>query len=706
MFRAHIVYWLIVATLTNKVYYAGKTIINMVPGRAIALVLTIFFVLLMLAVSPEIMAAVQQSHVLDLDSPSLSFVESEFNDSSTIKEHNYTGAGNVTYEVQVPGNSTIISAQVKVTGKITYVYQSQVNTPGLLGASIGNITTDLGNEVVTGSTKTASSANVNALRGNNGTIIWTYNLSSPNNDRYSTAIGNITNYAGDEVVFGSEDDKVYVLNVDGSGATEAWNYTTLDDVTAVKIADIEDDGSANEVVAGSDKIYVLNSSGGLVCSSSAISVNDLAVGNLTSDSGLEIAIAASGGFVRVLNSSCDEVDSYNIGTGVNTIDVGNVTGMDYDEVVIGCVDNNVYLLNSTLDQEWSYTTNDDLKSVIIGDVVATSTGNEIVAGSNDKRVYTLNSSGGLIWDYLAESYIETVAVGNLTSDSGNEVAAGSGSGKIFVFNFDYFPTNLSLDVGNNGTYDWNNSGALRTSMNVTGIGPGFQYVLDNQCNGNGLCNVSMRFHSDNAGKLEVSELNVTYSYNVSTMVNYTTISSTWSRTSNVQVNESIGDEVKNVSFTGNPDQDVEVWYIKIPGASGECDFNGSAKSNVTMGADNTCDVTDFTVPASGSLPQSFHFWESSMSSAVPVLGNESGYGYSNSTDGYLGYKTLMVWNDTATVFTNVTWNTSIDDASVIGDYYLNVTWNGLTSIPMVQVGDAVISCDSSCSRSRGGYPGQ
>jgi hypothetical protein len=656
----------------------------MVPRKAgLALVISISLLLLFAYRSPEITAAVQRGFVLDLESPCFSFGEYAFNDTNTSQEYDYS-SGNVTYWVGMPRNSTVLSAEMNVTGKITTIYTNQTATSGLQGFSIGNCTPDSANEISTGTQATNGIARL--LYGSNGSLIWQSQV-SVNKQIYSTCIGNVTSEDGGEVAVGSADTYVYLLNSSGG---QIWNYSTGGEVRAVVIGDVYD-GEAFVAAGAGSTIYLINSSGGLNWSTSVgNTVYDISIGNVTTDPGNEIVAACASGNLYVLNSSGSEVNNPTIGTAaLNSVSVGNVTAEPGNEIAAGSADNRAYLLNSSGGQIWNFTTQGSINSVRIGDATTEYAGNEIVCGSNDKKVYTLDSAGNLIWDFEAEDYINTIAVGNITADDGNEVAAGAANGYIYTFNFDYFPANLSIDVGANGTYDWSYSGALRDTQKATGLEGAFQYHLDS-CGG-GICNVSVLFHSDGPGKLNISGLNVSYSYNISNIVNYT-LASEWSRTSNVQVNESIGNEVKNVSFLTNPEQDVEVAYIKIPGSAGECDFNGSACQNVTVGSVNACDVPNFTIGESGTLPQAFYFWDDTMGSGVPVKGNESGYSYTKETDSFLSMKSITIWNDTPTVFYNITANTTVDDPSVDGMLFLNVSWLGQDCNITPQQDDA--SCDS------------
>jgi hypothetical protein len=92
----------------------------MAPKRAeLAVVVALFLLLLTVHRSPEITAAVQKGFVLDIDSPSIPFEESSFNDSKTSEGYDYeNGGGNVTYWVSMPRNSTVSAVRLNATGSI------------------------------------------------------------------------------------------------------------------------------------------------------------------------------------------------------------------------------------------------------------------------------------------------------------------------------------------------------------------------------------------------------------------------------------------------------------------------------------------------------------------------------------------------------------------------------------------------------------
>ncbi|UCD07211.1 MAG: PQQ-like beta-propeller repeat protein, partial [Candidatus Aenigmatarchaeota archaeon] len=636
----------------------------------------VVLVLCIMSVRFNTLAAVQESFVLDIYSPLFKYNESLFNDTTSSQENVYNGSENVTFWIAIPKNSTIINATFNVTGKIVPIYEKSVISNGLIGISIGNATPNSYNEISAGTQ--GNDGTVRLLYGVNGSWIWNSTI-SVNSQIFSTFIDNVTLDSGDEIAAGSSNDSVYLLNSSGN---ILWIKDTGGDVKSVKIADLYEDGS-NKVIAGSDMVYVLNSSGGENWSSSiggCTSINELVVGNVTSDSGNEIAVGCNGGKIFILNATGDVVNNVTIGaSAINSVDIGNVTSDPGNEIAVGSADNYVYILNSTGDIVWNYSTGGSINSVRIGDVTTQYSGNEVVCGSNDKKVYTLDKDGGLIWDFEAPSFINTIAIGNLTIDDGNEVAAGAGNGYLYTFNFDYFPTNLSIDVGATGGYDWNYSGKLRDTQEVYGINSPIQSFL-NTCteDSSGFCNVSFIFHSDYEGKLNVSAVNITYWYNASGKITYQNVS-TWSRTNNIQVNESVGNLVRWITFWQNPANDIEIRYVKVNSTATSCDFNGTTYNTTTVNGDNVCNITPFTVNSTGMTTEDYALlWDNNMSTDVPVYMSELPPYNTTGPDNYYWKKNFTIYNITGfptMTLTNVTANVTLNDSVVKGLEYLKVWWS-------------------------------
>lgn len=646
----------------------------------------LIFILLILSTFvniPDIFAdPQQQTFVLDPDSPSFVYEICEYNDTSTAKVFDFSfSEPNRTFHITLPKNSTMINATMNLTGKITTIYKKQI-WPELIsmkGISIGNLTSHSGVEIVVGREHTSGIPGIYLLSGLNGSKISNYSFSNPYSFP-STYIGNVTSYPGDEIVVGSSDTFIYVMNVDNSGVmTEAWNYDTPFSVKSVLVNDIEGDGT-NEVIAGAGNfIYVLNTTGGLIWSyNTGGGVESVAVGNLTFHSGKEIS-AGSDTKIVVLNSTGGEIFNESIGSSnsIKAISIGNVTNDPSNEIVTGDSENNIILFNvndSGIYQVWNYTAGDQINSVTIGEVVDDHPGNEIIAGSNEPKVYAFSNNGTLIWDFVTYSYVQTVAIGNITTDIGNEVAAGDGS--LYAFNFDYFPENVSIDAGQDGDYDWTFPGKLRISVIACGMNSEINdYLSSCTPDAEGKCDVPFVYHSDWQGKINVSDINVTYNYNFNSLFSYSNVSA-WSRTSNISTNETVGNFSKNISFHGNPPYDVLISYVRVNGGAGTCDFNGSVESVTTAEGKNVCDVDDFTVTASGGFPSGLLLWDDTLDSGTPVIQTEGTPFFTNLTENFNYRKPFTISNTSSATIHNVISNISVSDPSIDGMEFLNVTWKG------------------------------
>ncbi len=620
---------------------------------------------------------VQETFILDFNNTIFNYTLTKFNDSNTTQEFDFNeSGGNQTYYLSIPKNATIQNISMNLTGKLTTIYKQQVSTNELKGISIGNATTYSNNEISVGTKETVGGGKVKLVYGENGSIVWNSELFG-NNQIRSTYIGNVTSDSGEEIVVGSEDTKVYLLDSSGS---ELWNCTTSGEVKSVAIKDLYNDGE-NEVIAGSDKIYLYDSLGGLIWNTSINNINQLAVGNLTSDDGNEIAVGCNAGWIYILNSTGIVIDSFTIGISpINTLDIGNISSNSGNEIVIGTGDNKIYILNSSGGQIKNYTVGGSINSIRIGEVANDFIGNEIIAGCNDQKLYILNSTGDLIAEFLADNYVNTVDIGDLTNATGNEVVAGGADGYVYAFNFDYFPTNLSIYVGGDSTKDWNcTEEKLRTSETATGgnLVSAINNYLINTCSpdSNNNCQVPLIFSSIFKGKLNISNLNVTYSYNTSdiTYHNGSAIPD-WSRTNNVEINEEIGYGVYVVNFEGIPAENITINYITVNQSATSCDFNLSSYSTTIINGKPVCDIHLNPIYLIGgeSVNLQLFLWDNTMNNATPLsISNTTEYYSTSELDDHNKWINLT-FNATNGTFTNATAWWTVNDPEVNGEEFLKV----------------------------------
>ncbi len=643
-------------------------------GILVLLVLSIF----LLPGGPFTGMLVQKTTVYDLDMPLFTFEEDAFNDSSTSKVYDYPSSGDVTYWVDVPKNSNMTGFTVNLTGSIIYIYSENINTGGLQGISVGDVMGDGANEIVTGTAGTDGVFRV--IYAFNGSEAWSHTAES-GYYIHSTAIGDLTSDSGNEIAIGTSNNMVRVFDVSDSGASENWNYhTSGGEVKAVSIGDVAAD-SGNETAAGAGSyVYLLNSTGEEVWNYSIGNViYSVFIKNVTSDQGDEVIVGADK--LYVLNASGNLTWSKDLGSTVYSVHAGNVSVYPGNDIVAGCGNNNVYLLNTTDtagEVVWQYATSNRVNSVVIGDATIDA-GNEVVAGSNDGNIYNLNGTGYLIWSFSTGKAVRSVGVANVTADTGNEVIAGdvptgAGSGTLYSFNFDYFPTNMTVAVG---SQQWNSSyEKLRNSETATGspLPEGFNEALQSCTPVSGRCDIPVTFHSDHPGRLTIHDMNFTYDYNASGLLTYQVVDA-WSRVSGIKVNESIGNQSKNITFS-NPDNTISITHVNISQSAGACDFNLSRGSVTTSGADTVCDVTDFSVPSSGSVPDPVLLWDDTMDSGVPVTMNESQPYMTKQVGSYVMKKNITIWNSVGQTFYSIEANTSLNYSQVQGSTYLKVYWGG------------------------------
>jgi hypothetical protein len=609
----------------------------------------------------------QLSFILNPDSPSFMYTENQFNDSNIYNNFVFIGNQNKTTWVGIPKNSTIMYSNISLRGESTPI---QTYTPGVVydvavdnvitstseneitvgvsgavkllnssgneiwshdfpgaivnGVAIGNLTADEGNEIVAAT----DTSYLYLLKASDGSELKSHQGNNIFND---VAVGNVTYNTENEIAAACEDGKVYLFN---NQLNELWNYSTSGAVKSVAVGDVNSSIEGNEVIAGDNahSVYLLNSSGNLIWGHVWITgtIRGLAIGDVNkSKPGNEITVA---------------------------------------------LDNTVYLLDADNNELWHYqSTSYPIASVTIGDVTNDNE-NEIIIGSRDNKVYVLNPAGQLVLSYSTSGWVQGVAVGSLTADPGNEVVAGSLDGHVYILNFEYYPTNVYLDIGGNGNKDWQSQlPKLRDFVNISdsSINTEIQNYLSS-CTSQ-VCNIPLVFHSDSGGDLNVTSMNITYNYDASEAISSISPINAWSRTNNTEVNESVGNQSKRISYA-YPANNIEIRYVNINNAASACDFAGERYSNGTIGSQNFCNITTkvFTVSKSGVLPSPSLLWDNSMSSGIPVWGRDES---SITTPNGKWTKNFTVWNETPTIFYNVTANISVG-SEVTSSEGLFVYWYG------------------------------
>lgn len=625
----------------------------------------------------------QKSFNLDFGQKTFDYEQRHLNETGQPSSYTYTyyTAGNKTFWIEIPKNSTIYNSTLTLTGLIL-VNQTSAGISGAVAVTIGNVTSNPGNEIVLGFLNVMG--NDTAVYDGQKNLLWGYDVvgSDETNDVKIGALSGTTN----TVIIGS-DIGTSILDYDGNQI----DNNSIGLVRALDFDEITAD-SGKEIVAGGDNLYLLNSTLDLVKNSTVVTgVYGLDIGNVTTSPEIQIVVGSGGtgnNKIWLLNFTGSDfmtIWSFTTGDIVNDVAIGNISTDAGNEIIAVSRENKVYAINSTGHSLWNYTLTDYGASVKVGEFADTNPGNEIIVGSGGTNVsnsiiYILNSTGGLILSYGADGYVRGVDIGNVTGDETtniNEVIAVTTGGSIYELNYDAFPTDVTLNAGD-GPVDWTYPGKFRTyevlddSDNLTSAIQGFLGSCADK-----VCVVPFLTGSAHKGRLQVSALNISYTYDAKTDIHNQTVSPAWAKTQGVMVNESVINEAVNVSYT-EPALNISINYMKINSGATSCGFKNEVYSVVDLSGEDYCNVTSKGIRITPLSYDYIHLlWDNTMGTGIPILLNESQPYNTSVTDSYLWIKNITIWsNVTGESFTNIIANTSLNDAIAKGNAFLNVTWNG------------------------------
>ncbi|MCS7134914.1 MAG: DUF853 family protein [Candidatus Aenigmarchaeota archaeon] len=500
-----------------------------------------------------------------------------------------------------------------------------------------------------------------------GHQIWNYSISA---SITAVSAGNLSFNAGKEIVAASSERILYLLN--SSGHLLA-SKTMGDDIKEIEVSNINETNLFDEIVIASDKVYLLNHTLNEMWSySTGLSFKGVGVGELATSTGKEI-VAVTSGDVFILNASGSVIATKNIGN-LNDVDVDNADNTGYDEIALATTNGTVYLLDSSLNVLWSYSIGYNMINKIkIEEVTTEYEGKEIVFGSVDDYLYVLSRNGVLVWKYKTENDVKGISIGNLTADMGNEVVAGTiipATNTLHILNFEYFPTNPYLDIGSDSQIEWSYTGKFRSQAEISNNSAFQSYLNSCQQDDRGACSVPLLFYSSFPGILKISSINITYTYNISNIFSIETISS-WSRIKNIKANESVGNQIRNITYLFNPFHKIGFKYITVNPAATVCDFNGSSYPTALINGKKVCNISlnQRLLPVVGELGYDYVL-DDTMSKAVAIYYNET----QGISQGGFWKKNVTVWNATTTIFFNITVNTTLDESYITGNTKIKVDW--------------------------------
>jgi hypothetical protein len=637
-------------------------------GRPIKILASLFFILFLTFILARLaLSSTQTTFVLDPDNPLFRYDENSFNNSYTSEDLIFSGNTNITRYIKLPKNSTVVYSKISMLGEIT---PSQTTGTGVayLSVAVGNISGNSKDDIAIGAIENPY------LTLFNSTLDQQWIFNGVGGQVNSVDIGDILNQPREEVVLGSSDGYVYVLNSTGS---ENCSFNFISSVSSVNTGNISTDTLNEIAIGGGSKVTLINST----CQqkwtySLGSTVSSVAIGELNSSSGNEVLVGAEDK-VYIFSSTGSVLKTITVGNSINSVGIGDITTDSGNEIVVGLNNGTVFSLTPSGTFKWGYNTGGLVYSISIGDTTS-NIGNEVAVGSADNKIYQLDREGNFIWSYTVGAHSRGVAIGEITQNLLNETVGVSTDKNVYILNFNSYPTNVSIDVGNDGDYDWNYSASekLRAETNTTNssVNQEIQAYLDS-C-GTQTCDVPIVFHSDDLGNLNVTNIQITYDYNASESISSQFSSNIWSRINNTLVNSTVGNQVTTISYTQNPANSITVNYVKIDDSAVICDFAGFSYPATSSEGKNVCDIANsYQISSTGDLPNSQRLWDDTLTTSIPSFLNET-MGVVNGSGIWIKNMTIYTANDLEILY-NITANTTLDETYVTSDERLLVYWNGI-----------------------------
>ena len=308
----------------------------------------------------------------------------------------------------------------------------QTGGPVSAAPVLGDVDGDGRNEVVFGS----EDDTVRVLNGESGSVLWTGDASS--GIEAAPALGDLDGDGLPEIVTGAVDGTIRAW--DGLTGTPLWTCE-LSSAPAggLLVADPDNDGRL-EVVCGTQdgKVAALNGEDGSPAWSSVLPGAVLgapALGDVDSDGRLEVVVGVADSVFRVLDAETGTPRFASVAGAAGAAPA--LADLDADgscEVVVGSDDGYLrcYAGNSGA-VSWEFDAGVPVRScAAVGDLWANE-GLEVVFGLEDSTVSAFGADGALLWrNTVGGAVVSSPALGRVDGDSVLDVIIGAGDGRLYV----------------------------------------------------------------------------------------------------------------------------------------------------------------------------------------------------------------------------------------------------------------------------------
>lgn len=225
----------------------------------------------------------------------------------------------------------------------------------------------------------------------------------------------------------------------------ALRYKVPGEVTALGAANVTEDGRFEVLIGSRDRsLYVLNHDGWLSWRYNADGgIRSIITGDADGDGQAEIMVShnptewqdqAQRSGLLVLEGDGRILHHYEAGNWIWCNAAGDLDGDQQEEMVAGLGYDRIVAMGDARFL-WSYHTGGSVMTLQVADLDLDGKA-EVLAGSEDDRAYVLSGDGTLRWFYNAGSDVRAVASTDLDLDGWGEIIIASEAGTVFAFRMD------------------------------------------------------------------------------------------------------------------------------------------------------------------------------------------------------------------------------------------------------------------------------
>jgi len=253
-----------------------------------------------------------------------------------------------------------------------------------------------------------------------------------------------------KLVFGSRDDKVYVVNADGT-PVEGWPVATGGDVDGTPaVGDVDGDGNADVVVGSWDgKVYAWSDTGEALMGWPAATGGGIngspALADLDGDGAMEVVIGSTDGQLYVIDGDGTSMPGWPVPVSGQIQSAPSVADIDADgmyEIVVGTTGGRLHALEVdgvAVAGGWPVVLDGECLSSgpAVGDLDA-DMANEIVVGTAAGTLYAFEGDGAQAWttNLAAGAVYGSPALGDFDCDGDMDVVVGCYDQRLYALESD------------------------------------------------------------------------------------------------------------------------------------------------------------------------------------------------------------------------------------------------------------------------------